>query len=254
MRTTSFKSVVWLLYKYGVNSKTIRSSLRILMGRGEYVRVELPGYPDSILLRRNSSDFDVLYEIMFRKEYEFRSDLDFVPKVIVDCGANIGLASLFFKNKYPKARVISIEPDADNFKLLSENMKNKDNLLHAAIWNTDTSLEVLDESAASWGYEFVETKNSSNTAVKAYSMKSVMEKFQLDYIDILKLDVEGSEKEIFESDYHYWLSQTKVLIIELHDRNRVGCSQSVLSALSKYEFSMDIKGENLICFMNHPIE
>ena len=73
-----------------------------------------------------------------------------------------------------------------------------------------------------------------------------MKKMDWDHIDILKLDVEGAEKEIFSSNYEDWLPKTKVLIIELHDRMRKGCSKVVFSAISEYNFSLDISGENLV--------
>ena len=76
--------------------------------------------------------------------------------------------------------------------------------------------------------------------------------YKLDYIDILKMDVEGSEKEIFESNYEHWLSKTKCLIIELHDRMRKGSSDSVFAAVSKYNFTKLESGENVV-FINNEI-
>ena len=71
-------------------------------------------------------------------------------------------------------------------------------------------------------------------------------------IDILKLDIEGSEKELFETNFEDWLPKTKILIIELHDAMKTGCSKSVFNAISKYDFSFSIKGENII-FTNNAI-
>ena len=66
------------------------------------------------------------------------------------------------------------------------------------------------------------------------------------HIDVLKLDIEGSEKEVFEEGYENWLPKTKLLLVELHDKMKKGCSRSVLNAVNKYDFSFDIKGENII--------
>ena len=63
-------------------------------------------------------------------------------------------------------------------------------------------------------------------------------------IDIMKIDIEGSEKELFESNYESWLPKVKTLIIELHDHMRKG------AALSKYNFSLAVKGEDIVCFFN----
>jgi hypothetical protein len=74
-----------------------------------------------------------------------------------------------------------------------------------------------------------------------------MRQHQCEKIDILKIDIEGSEKELFESDYETWLPKVTTLIIELHDRMREGSSLSFFRALTKYNFRLAVKGENLIC-------
>ena len=66
------------------------------------------------------------------------------------------------------------------------------------------------------------------------------------YIDILKLDIEGSEKEVFSAGFENWMPKTKVIIIELHDAMKPGCSRAVFAAVNKYNFSFNIKGENII--------
>jgi hypothetical protein len=60
------------------------------------------------------------------------------------------------------------------------------------------------------------------------------------------MDIEGSEKEVFESSYEYWLPKTRMLIIELHDNMKNGTSKSLFAAISKYDFSFDMRDENLI--------
>lgn len=69
-------------------------------------------------------------------------------------------------------------------------------------------------------------------------------------IDLLKLDVEGAEKEIFSVNYENWLPYTKVIMIELHDRFKHGCSKAFFSAVAKYDFSFSIRGENCILVNN----
>lgn len=86
-------------------------------------------------------------------------------------------------------------------------------------------------------------------AVKAVSIKDIMEQYSFDRIDILKIDIEGAEIELFKNNYDDWLPSVRVLIIELHDRMRKGCSKTFFDALSKYNFSTEIKGENLFVFL-----
>jgi hypothetical protein len=68
-------------------------------------------------------------------------------------------------------------------------------------------------------------------------------------IDILKVDIEGSEKEVFELNYENWLPKCKAIVIELHDNMKQGTSKSVFKAISQYNFSFEMQDENLI-FIN----
>lgn len=78
----------------------------------------------------------------------------------------------------------------------------------------------------------------------------IMEQQGKSQIDLLKLDIEGAELELFAEDYQHWLSNTQILMIELHDWFRKGCSKSFFSALLHYDFSITPKGENFICIQN----
>jgi hypothetical protein len=75
-----------------------------------------------------------------------------------------------------------------------------------------------------------------------------MEKYSIERIDIIKLDIESSEKQLFLDNFDYWLPKTKIIVIELHDWMEEGCSKAFFEAInksfSKYEFS--IIGDNII--------
>jgi hypothetical protein len=75
-----------------------------------------------------------------------------------------------------------------------------------------------------------------------------MQERSWDTIDVLKLDIEGAEKNVFGKDFEKWLPKAKVLIIEFHDRMVEGCSSTVLKALSHYNFRSEVKGENTIFY------
>jgi tRNA G46 methylase TrmB len=74
----------------------------------------------SLCLRIPSSDVPTYEQVFIDKEYDFLVKKQ--PKVIVDAGANIGLASIYFANKYPDAKIIAIEPEQSNFELFKENV------------------------------------------------------------------------------------------------------------------------------------
>ncbi|MDP9230281.1 MAG: FkbM family methyltransferase, partial [Bacteroidota bacterium] len=90
-------------------------------------------------------------------------------------------------------------------------------------------------------------------AIRSWGISDIMRQMNWTHCDIVKLDVEGSEKEIFSDNYQNWLSRTKTLIVELHDRMKKGCSKAVFSALNHYNFSVSIAKKNLFFKNEDPV-
>jgi hypothetical protein len=67
------------------------------------------------------------------------------------------------------------------------------------------------------------------------------------HIDLFKIDIEGAEKEVL-SENNEWLSRTKILIIELHDKKKKGCSNAFFSALSGRNFECHPFGQNFLLY------
>lgn len=210
---------------------------------GRFVRLKPKGYKYPIILRTSSSDFPTFLQVNARRGYEI-SEID--PSVIIDCGANIGLSTVFFKNKYPKSKVISIEPEASNFDLLIKNtaVYPDVNCLKRGVWNKKCYLKIKDENVDKWAFQVEES--NSKTDIEAISIMDIVRENNIEFIDILKIDIEGSEKYLLDESAHEWLSKVKILIIELHDRFVPGCSKALFTTLSKYDFSLDFKEDNMI--------
>ncbi len=203
-----------------------------------------------IYLRNNTMDVTMFQQVFFNQEYQMT--FKFEPKVILDCGANIGLATVYLKNRFPEATIISIEPEQSNFELLVKNTKDYSDVfcLKNGIWNESSNLIIKDEGLGNCGFMVEETNKYHKDSIEAITIVDIMKRYDIDSIDILKIDIEGSEKELFESGYEEWLPKVKVIIIELHDWLRNGTSKSFFKALSNYNFSISIEGENVYVFMN----
>lgn len=197
-------------------------------------------------LRNNPFDYATFEEVVLQETYNIPLSSD--QKYIIDGGGNIGLTACFFATKFPEATIVTIEPDTDNYNLLQANCKPYANIhaLNCGIWKNNTHLKIENSNAGNNAFTVTETNEATADTIKAITISSVMEQFNMPHIDILKLDIEGSEKEVFEAHYEKWLPVTKVLIIELHDKMKNGSSRSVFKAVNKYDFSFDIKGENII--------
>jgi len=214
--------------------------------------IRIPGIQYPVSLRPQQADKISFKEIFMKREYDVTLPATLIPTVIVDGGANVGFTSVFFANKYPSAKIFSIEPDAANFTCLVNNTRNYATItpIKGALWYKAELLNVVDKGYGDRG--FVIEKNDEANTLQATSLADLMQHYQLTHLDILKLDIEGSEKEVFSENYQRWLPRTKCLIIELHDRMKPGCSQAVFSALTQYNFSFSIKGENLV-FTNNDL-
>ena len=221
---------------------------RSRMQKKELVSLNIPEIKHPIYLRTNTSDVEVFYQIFYYKGYNV--DFKFEPKVIFDLGANIGLASVYYKNKYPNATIIAVEPETSNFEMLKKNTEKYDNIhcLQSGIWNKTTNLKITN-SGQHWAFVTEEVDFEDDTTVKAISIDELMKKYNVDYIDILKVDIESSEKELFEANYEKWLPKVRVLLVELHDHMKEGCTRSFFKAVVNHKFTMACKGENVIIEM-----
>jgi len=249
------KSVYFIynLYRYSKRFSFDGISLLIKqhLTQKEFIIFRSKEFIHPIKLRSKTSDINTFNQVIFDKEYEL--NLDFEPNVIIDCGANIGLATIYFKNRYPKSKVIALEVENSNYALLLDNISGYRNVIayNKGIWNKTTKLKIENSNSAKWSFMVSEASDDYIGGVEAISLVEIMNENDLEHIDILKVDIEGSEKELFELNYEYWLSKTKVLVIELHDKKREGCSVSFFKAISKYNFEMYHKGENIIIVFKH---
>lgn len=212
--------------------------------------VNYPNVAHPIHLRPRTSDQGVFIQVFLGNEYNLDEiKIGFEPQVIIDGGANIGLATVYFRNKYPNAKIIAIEPDEGNMAQLKINVAAYDNISvkQAGIWSKKTKTEISDKyGLGSWGMVLKETDNENG--MPTLSIADIMEEYGLTHIDLLKLDIETAEKQVFSENYMTWLPKTKVLVVELHDWMTKGCSKPFFTAINEAftSYSFYQKGENTI--------
>ena len=218
--------------------------------KGKLNKLEIPQLNHSFELRDNEVDFKVFCQIFVNNEYNIQ--LDFKPQRIIDAGANIGLFTRYIKSRFPNSQICAIEPDEENFEVLERNLNqlNDITLLKKGLWSKKTKLDIDDpHGSGKWAMMVSENQHGK---VEAIDVDSILRTLKWSRIDLFKIDIEGSEKELFESNYQNWLPKTKVLIIELHDWMKSGCSQSFFMALNNSinNYSLSILGENIVIVNN----
>lgn len=200
--------------------------------------VELPvkGLARPVRLRGGTSDFEVFREVFAFREYDLPIP---EPSVIVDCGANIGLTSLFFRSKYPNARIVAVEADASNAAMACLNLAgdNLTSVMHAAVWPTVGFVSVSGGEA--WSKRVSEGMDGE--PVQAVTIPDVMERHGINRIGFLKIDIEGAEKQLFSGDVS-WLAAVRCIAIELHERYAPGCTDTFLKAITPFGFKVTTHG------------
>lgn len=207
----------------------------------------------SIVLRRGTTDLDVVLQVLGAHEYSVTSRIE--PRLIIDAGANIGVSTLYFAHRFPDAQIYAIEPEHSNFAILERNCKGLKNirLYEAALWHCQTYVTLKDQKSENWAFSFTEAAESV-PGIPTITIPQLIHESGRETIDILKIDIEGAEKELFSNGCHEWLSRIRLLIIELHDRFVPGCSHAFYSSLCAYQFSQELIGENIIVSLDTRLE
>jgi FkbM family methyltransferase len=217
---------------------------RIFIKKGNLISIKINGLKRPLLLRNKFYDTHIFYQIFIDKEVDFQ--LDASPKIIIDCGANIGLTTLYFKMKYPNSKIYSIEPESSNFDMLFKNTHEYDNIiqLNAAVWYEDKQLEVIDDGVGHASFQVADDSKNTNIIgkVNTITLFDLIEKYNINNIDLLKLDIEGSEYEIFYFQKNDWLQKTNNLIIEIHEAIKPG-SRELIENTMKNNFYKSTIGE-----------
>lgn len=188
--------------------------------------------PFQIYLRTFSGDIAIFYEIFWNKVYQLPDKCYKNANTIVDLGANTGLATLYFHHHCPNAFIYSVEPEESNFNMLLKNLKSgiiKQNIipLHAATDSEDGEASIQINVLRYNSSIIAADKNSA--MVRTISMKTLCNRFSIERIDILKIDIEGTELRLFEGEIN-WLEKVKYLLIEFHsDVIKAFCMEILIS-------------------------
>ncbi|HLH83376.1 MAG TPA: FkbM family methyltransferase [Trebonia sp.] len=222
--------------------------------RGKLCKAAVPGSDIKVFLRLGSSDISVFNGIFRWHEYGW--DLPRQPRTIIDGGAYIGLSAIYFTMRYPGVRVIAVEASERNFELLVRNTSAFPNIepVHAALWPQPGTLTLTDPGTGLWGLQVRDAAEAASAApdiagrpdgsVRAITIADIIRDHGLARVDLLKVDIEGAEKELFSAP-EPWLAQVDAICIELHDWFKAGCTRTFFAAVP--EFGIEAwRGENVL--------
>lgn len=242
----------------------LEHQVKYRLARGDSPRAtSIPGVGE-IYLRPRSSDLSTFREIFVNRDYDLDAHgiLDIVRRrhdeihaagrtpLILDAGANVGLATRQFKHFFAEADVIAVEPGAESLSVARLNVAGLTAVVlrRAAIWKEDTTVtlnDALDQSARSVGGGAC----AGGESVAAVTMDTLLGG-RKDDLFLVKVDIEGAEKWIFGDDDTPtdWLRARPVVIIEGHDgtHNEYGSLAGLLRHESYREGRINATGPALI--------
>jgi FkbM family methyltransferase len=238
-RSDYWKFMSWYRERFGF-FPALSSYLKLWINRIGTAPNPLNGI--AVKLRPATTDLHVYDEIFLAKEY----DLDLGnPAFIVDAGAHIGLASVYFASRYPNATIIAVEPEPANFAMLLKNVKPFKNIIpiQAGLWSRKTHLRIEDSSVETWSFRVHE--DTSGVGIPAIGIGDILSEFKASRIDVLKIDIEGSEIQVLNHS-QAWIDVVDTMIIELHDRFQPGCTESLQNAVMNHRYDQSESGESLV--------
>jgi len=190
---------------------------------------------------------DHLYNEIFVRQYYF-FPTDRKAPIVLDCGANVGMATTYFKWLYPHCRVRCFEADMSTFELLQRNIAARHltdvTVEHCALWDkngeTDFFTDPANPSALSMS---TDPSYITGRATKVATRR--LSDFITEPIDFVKIDVEGAEHRILcDLVASGTISLVRRMVIEYHHRmgQKKSCLAGFLEALEKsgFEYQLDV--------------
>jgi FkbM family methyltransferase len=217
--------------------------------RHPLIVVQMKGYPHPVHARLGSSDSLVLDQIFIQREYSTLDNLTPSPKVMIDCGANVGYSSVYFLNRYPDLKVILVEPDQTNVELCRRNLlpyADRARIIHAGVWSRPVGLVV---TGADWAARVREATPQETPDVQSTDISSLISLTPDGEVDLLKVDIEWSEIVVFGDGADRWLPKVHNIAIELHETE---CETVFFKALESCSFECSRFGELTFCLNMRP--
>lgn len=204
-----------------------------------------------LYLRNKTSDLDVYHQIFIQKEYQkplsILKSLGFFSKssLILDIGANIGLSALYFKQELNGAQIYAFEPFETNLSRIPKEIES----FQTGLWSKDTKLGINRNfrDGKEWSVQVVEDRNAD---INGKSLNTILTDLNIEVVDLLKVDIEGSEFEVFLNDKQMPenLKKVKAVVIEIHDE--CGDRSELVNFFESCKFKHEPLGELDLFFKN----
>lgn len=182
-------------------------------------------------VRPGTDDIITVISNVIREEYgHFQMN---EPRWLIDGGAYIGDSSAYFLSRFPTLKAVSLEPDPKSYEQALLNLKpygTRATVLHNGLQGQSGNRLFSGNTI-----RFNTGEREGGQSVACLDIPSIMEAYDIPVVDILKLDIEGSELDVFQQNPGEWMGKVKLLIVETHGDEHY---QALKQAVDKNGFSM----------------
>ncbi|MFK5979028.1 MAG: FkbM family methyltransferase [Rhizobiaceae bacterium] len=202
----------------------LRSLSKMEIDKDTHVSLKFRRLRYPVFVRPGTQDIGAIVQNIVREEYG-AFELDELPQTLIDAGAYIGDTSAYFLSRYPTLQSIALEPNPESYLMAEKNLlpyRERVSLLPFALSATEDPVYFSgDEMGA-------KINESGDLKVEAITIPKLLERFSDGRVNILKMDIEGAEDEIFRVDISEWLPKVDCIIVETHGPD---ITRNVLGAL-----------------------
>jgi len=200
------------------------------------------------MLRFRPDTIDVanIIQVFHKKQYACLENILDV-KTVVDLGAYVGYSAYYLKTLYPKAFLVALEPYVKSYKMCVDNLSVFPDckVILGAAWPTCTTLRIVlpKEKYHDTSVRVTSVDVKDEHCVKSFTIPMIMDMFNFERIDILKIDIENAERALFSKNVG-WLDKVNNIVIELH--NKIA-RETFFKTMSLYNYDLYVRGELTMC-------
>ncbi|CAN5326923.1 hypothetical protein BH09PLA1_BH09PLA1_32620 [soil metagenome] len=210
----------WLVDSYG----RVINFVDPLSHRGNIAKVRLRDKQQPYAVRLAMGDRCVLFEIFANEDYAIACRHNTDAKTILDLGAHVGFSVRLWLERCPQARILAVEADERNFAVARRNVElsgqaHRSEVINAAVAAVQPGQKLyISRDHAGFDASISATRNSDDDCeVTACGVSELLDRLSPGgSIDLLKCDIEGSEKPIFKQCAD-WIGRVHSIMIETHE-------------------------------------
>lgn len=234
----SWDTVRKLFWLYNISAKL---GIKNVTKNKFYFKFPTPVGLIKLCVRNNKgSDAFILSEVFEHQHYNIECNINISSQVvIVDLGANAGFTSIYFAKKYKNLKLICVEPMPDNIAILRENLSvnNVNAVIYDSAISTFDGILQMEVSDKDYGHkvhniQFGRNISDKTITVRSICINTIINENAINAVDILKVDIEGYEGVLFESN-NKWLHNVKTIIMEVHENVDI---TRIVSIVKEYSF------------------